>query len=141
MNYKDITDYLYNAVTDAHAEDNCKLDINFCYSLLDLLYESNHIDLIIQLFKDLRKESWSINKQNDTPDSILNYWCARTDKGLMNEPTNEVRRDIKAAENPMEIHNDGGGCVVCGRWNCKKVNHIPVGTKEQRMVAKESGWW
>ncbi len=60
---------------------------------------------------------------------------------IMNEPTNEVRRDIKAAENPMEIRNDGGGCVVCGRWNCKKVNHIPVGTKEQTIVAKESGWW
>ncbi len=90
MNYKDITDYLYNAVTDAHAEDNCELEMDFCCSLLGLLYESNHTDLIIQLFKDLRKESWDINQQNDTPDSILNYWCARTDEGLMFSIAREV---------------------------------------------------
>ncbi len=59
----------------------------------------------------------------------------------MNKPTDEVRPDIKAAENPMEIRSDGGGCTICGRWNCKKVNHTTAGTKEQTIVAKESGWW
>ncbi len=82
MNYKDIT--------DAHAEDNCELDIDFCYSLLDLLYESNNKRLIIELFNDLISENWSINKQNDTPDSILNYWCARTDEGLMFTVAREI---------------------------------------------------
>jgi hypothetical protein len=62
---------------------------------------------------------------------------------MMNKPkpTDEVRLDIKSSDNPMEIRNDGGGCNVCGRYNCKKVNHTPAATEEQTTVAKDSGWW
>lgn len=83
MNYDYITDYLYEAVTDAHGESNCHLDMEFCCGLLGLLHEADHIELILGLFHKLLSEDWGINEQNDTPVSILNYWCARTDEGLM----------------------------------------------------------
>ena len=83
MNHNIIIDYLYNAVTDAHGEEDATLDMEFCCGLLSLLYASGNAGLILQLFKDLRKENWDINQKNDTPDSILNYWCARTDVDLM----------------------------------------------------------
>jgi hypothetical protein len=90
MNYNYIIDYLYQAVTDAHGENNCRLDMEFCCGLLSLLYEANHVELILGLFRKLRKESWDINAQNDTPDSILNYWCARTGESLMFTVAREV---------------------------------------------------
>jgi len=63
---------------------------------------------------------------------------------IMN-PTDEVRPDIKAAsfENCIEIRNDSDAniCKVCGKWDCKKVNHTPAATNEQCGVAKHDGWW
>lgn len=83
MNHDIIVDYLFEAVTDAHGEHNCHLDMEFCCGLLSLLYDSDNTDLILNLFRKLLNEDWGFNKQNDTPDSILNYWCARTDESLM----------------------------------------------------------
>lgn len=83
MKYKTITNYLYNAVTDAHGEENAELDMDFCCDLLGLLHDSDNTDLVLDLFHALQKESWDRNSKNDTPASILNYWCARTDEGLM----------------------------------------------------------
>ena len=85
-----ITNQLYEAVTDAHGENNCLLDVEFCCALLYLLYESGNKQYILDLFKKLLAEDWGINKQNDTPDSILNYWCARTDADLMFEIAREI---------------------------------------------------
>ena len=90
VNYKTITDYLYNAVTDAHGEENAKLDMEFCCDLLSLLHESDNTELVLQLFRDLRREYWDVNSKNDTPDSILNYWCARTHEGLMFTVAEEI---------------------------------------------------
>ena len=90
MNHNSVIDYLYNAVTDAHGENNARLDMEFCCGLLSLLHHSDNTELVLQLFKDLRKENWRINSQNDTPDSILNYWCARTDEGLMFTVAREI---------------------------------------------------
>jgi len=90
MNYRRITDYLYNAVTDAHTENNAELDMAFCCDLLDLLHNSDNTDLILELFHSLLRGCWAVNKHNDTPDYILNYWCARTDANLMFTVAREI---------------------------------------------------
>ena len=55
-------------------------------------------------------------------------------------PTDEVRPDIKAAspENCIEIRNDSddGICKVCGKWDCKKVNHTPAAKPNQCCSAR-----
>jgi hypothetical protein len=89
--YKIITDYIYDAVTDAHGENNHKLDMDFCCDLLCLLYESDNTDLVLSIFRRIKKEGeWGINKENDTPDSILNYWCARANEALMFEVAKDI---------------------------------------------------
>lgn len=90
MNRDYILDYLYNAVITAHSKNNCHLDIEFCCGLLSLLYDSNNKKLILKLFNKILLENWNVNQQNDTPDSILNYWCARTDESLMFTVAREI---------------------------------------------------
>lgn len=90
MNHNYIIDYLYNAVTDAHGEEDATLDMEFCCGLLSLLHDSDNNDLILELFHKLLSENWGINQKNDTPDSILNYWCARTDEALMFTVAREI---------------------------------------------------
>lgn len=48
----------------------------------------------------------------------------------MPNPTDEVRPDIKASKNPMEIRNDGG-CYICGFPDYKNPNHGPPAIPEQ----------
>ena len=61
----------------------------------------------------------------------------------MSNPKDKVSSDIKADEHPIEICNDSIVCKVCGRRDCKKVNHTPPATDEQCGITelKNLKWW